>query len=434
MSTEGKSVCVVVLGDVGRSPRMQYHSLSLAKEGFNVDIIGYEGSEPLPELVNNPRVVFRYLSRCPDFQEYCPRLLAYALKVLWQSITLLFVLLFKRRSDHVLVQNPPAIPALGICWFYTLIMCSNYIIDWHNYGFSIMALTLGNKHNLVRISSWFEGFCGRRASANLCVTLAMKEDLKSRWNINAVTLYDRPAECFKPISLLEQHQFFMRLGKEHSVFNQESDLTKSTFTEEKADGSVVLRADRPGLVVSSTSWTEDEDFSVLLSALQDYETACSSGTSSLPSLVCAITGKGPLKQHYCNIIERNSWRNVQVVTPWLHPDDYPRLLASADLGVSLHTSSSGLDLPMKVVDMFGCGLPVLAYDFPCLKELVRHGENSYKFKNTQELSTLLQSWFEGFPNNPSQNAINLQFRRQLESYRELHWHENWMFSAFSLFT
>ena len=38
-----KSVCIVVLGDTGRSPRMQYHATSFATEGFDVDLVGYGG-------------------------------------------------------------------------------------------------------------------------------------------------------------------------------------------------------------------------------------------------------------------------------------------------------------------------------------------------------------------------------------------------------
>jgi len=37
------SVQVLVLGDIGRSPRMQYHALSIAKYGGRVDLIGYLG-------------------------------------------------------------------------------------------------------------------------------------------------------------------------------------------------------------------------------------------------------------------------------------------------------------------------------------------------------------------------------------------------------
>lgn len=40
---EDEHIQILVVGDVGRSPRMQYHALSVAKHGRNVDIVGYKG-------------------------------------------------------------------------------------------------------------------------------------------------------------------------------------------------------------------------------------------------------------------------------------------------------------------------------------------------------------------------------------------------------
>ena len=45
-SGESVSVQVLVLGDIGRSPRMQYHALSIARHGGRVDLIGYHGMQP----------------------------------------------------------------------------------------------------------------------------------------------------------------------------------------------------------------------------------------------------------------------------------------------------------------------------------------------------------------------------------------------------
>lgn len=41
------TVQILVLGDIGRSPRMQYHALSIAKGGGQVDIVGYHGQDLL---------------------------------------------------------------------------------------------------------------------------------------------------------------------------------------------------------------------------------------------------------------------------------------------------------------------------------------------------------------------------------------------------
>ena len=47
---KGRRVCVCVLGDIGRSPRMQYHALSLLSEGAELSLVAYEGENLVPPL------------------------------------------------------------------------------------------------------------------------------------------------------------------------------------------------------------------------------------------------------------------------------------------------------------------------------------------------------------------------------------------------
>ncbi|KAG6456830.1 hypothetical protein O3G_MSEX009985 [Manduca sexta] len=430
-----KTAKVVVLGDIGRSPRMQYHALSLANSGLNVNIISYVETAPLTEILENPSI--RITKLHPLVFERGPKLVRYAAKAIWQAVSLLLTLFMSGKCDFLLCQNPPAIPTLPICRFYCLVTRTVFVIDWHNYAFSIMAMALDQDHFLVRIARNIEKFFGQSSQHNLCVTYAMKEDLLQNWNIVTSVLYDRPPKIFHPISTEEKHIWFLKISQQYPEFassgqEQAGDVTERTAFTQVANGQVELRGDRPGLLFSSTSWTPDEDFSILMEALQVYETTFNL-TNKLPKLICVITGKGPMKEHYAKQIRDKSWKHVKVVMPWLEATDYPTMVASADLGVCLHTSSSGLDLPMKVVDMYGAGLPVCAFDFLCLDELVENGVNGHTFKNSDELSKQIVRWFEDFPVNEKQNKIAERMRRELVKFQESRWEENWNLRAKKIF-
>ncbi len=227
----------------------------------------------------------------------------------------------------------------------------------------------------------YEFFFGRFATVNFTVTHAMARRLQHTYRVPTpiVALHDRPAAHFRPLSPDERARFL------------------SSFAPTTAYADAIL-AGAMRLVVSSTSWTADEDFSMLLDALVAYSAAAaaaatrqapssSSSSSSLPrrrqpplpAILAIITGKGPLRQHYLERIAAleaqgklgggsgsggsgsGSSAGVTVVAAWLPLRDYAALLGAADLGVSLHVSSSGVDLPMKVLDMFGAGLPVVGW-------------------------------------------------------------------------
>ncbi|XP_021493032.1 chitobiosyldiphosphodolichol beta-mannosyltransferase isoform X1 [Meriones unguiculatus] len=428
-------VVVVVLGDVGRSPRMQYHALSLAQSGFSVTLLGFYNSKPRDELLQNDRIQIVKLTELQSLGAG-PRILQYGVKVVFQAVYLLWKLLCTDPAAYVFLQNPPGLPAIAVCWFVGCICGSKLVIDWHNYGYSIMGLVHGPRHPIVLLAKWYEKFFGRLSHLNLCVTNAMREDLAENWRVRAVTVYDKPPSFFKETPLELQHELFMKLSRTYSPFQScsgpsDPNMERSAFTERDCQNGVVRRLDgRPALLVSSTSWTEDEDFSILLGALEKFEQLTLS-EDSLPSLVCVITGKGPLREHYRHLISQKHLKHVQFCTPWLEAEDYPLLLGSADLGVCLHMSSSGLDLPMKVVDMFGCCLPVCAVNFKCLHELVRHGENGLVFRDAEELATQLQMLFSNFPDPAGKLS---QFRKKLRQSEQLRWDESWQRTVLPLVT
>lgn len=312
----------------------------------------------------DPRIYVNKMTPFPDLQ--LPRLVKYIFKIFWSILSLLSIFFSVKRADLLMLQNPPGIPALALCYLYCKVVKAKFIIDWHNYTYSIMALDSSPQSFIVRFAKKIEFYFGSKSDLNFCVTEAMKQDLRENWDIEAKVLYDRPPEKFQPIDIKRKHEMFYKLAKTYSEFKapQSKDFDEVTaFTTKSKEDEVKLRDDRPGLIVSSTSWTPDEDFQILLDALILYEETAKGDEVKYPKLICIITGKGPQKEMYKTKIAEIKLKFVKIITPWLEAEDYPLILALADLGVCLHYSSSGLDLPMKVVDMFGCGLPVCAMNF-----------------------------------------------------------------------
>jgi len=186
---------------------------------------------------------------------------------------------------------------------------------------------------------------------------------------------------------------------------------------------------RAAVLVSSTSWTEDEDFGMLLSAVAKYDEMREigvGGAQGLPPLVLLITGKGPLKAFYEQEIAKMGLRHVAIYTLWLAAEDYPKVLASADIGISLHTSSSKLDLPMKVVDMLGAGLPVCALTYPTLTELLpADGSRGCHFEDGEGLLRLLKELLTDFPTDNEDSQLARMKRNIIHVMQDDSWDNAW---------
>ena len=364
---------------------MQYHAASLADAGSDVDLIGLDGTEVIPAVASNRRI---QVHRLPD-RGFAGRakggisrfVFGSAMRSVRQGIGLLMALLRIPKPDTILVQNPPAIPTLFVAWLASRLRRARFVIDWHNLSHTIAAVKVGDRHRAVKAIARSERRWSRRADAHLAVSKALAEWLAREYGVKAAVVYDRPGAAFTRPSADEAEELWRRISAEE----------KLGFT-------------RPPLVVCPTSWTPDEDFDLVLEALERTERqlkrdAASNGDGrsggdkpsglSSPALLVILTGRGALRESFEARAARRNFTTIAVKTLWLEPADYPKLIGMADLGLCLHQSSSGLDLPMKLADLRGCGVPVAVFDYaPVLSEVMASGQQGVTFHDPGALSTV----------------------------------------------
>jgi beta-1,4-mannosyltransferase len=405
---------VVALADLGRCARMQYHARALAECGLEVDLVGLEGT-PLPRAVSErPQVAVHRLT--PSTSRYArPLPLGYAGVALGDALRMA-VRLWRclrglERPDLVIVQNPPAFPTLVVAWLAVGAARNvRFVIDWHNLGYSLLQKRLGRWHPAVRVARWLERRDGRRADVNLCVSRGMAAFLERAFGLRRVhVLYDRPAAAFAPLDTRARDAFRQILF-----------------------GRMGIRSEPTGFIVCPSSWTEDEDFDVVIDAVIDLEERirgweAGDARRRFPQLVILVTGDGRRRAEFERRFAGLPAHRVQLRARWLEPDEYASVVGSADLGLCLHRSTSGLDIPMKVADLFGAGVPVCALDYGrCLAERVRHADNGLLFSNARQLSDILFDLFERYP--ADQTSLD-RLRQGARRAARPTWEEGWLREA-----
>lgn len=404
-------VAVVVLGDVARSPRMVYHALALADAGIDVDLIGYADTPLDATTARHPRIHLHAIPAPARAGSGAAFVARGAWRVARQSGQLLRLLAALPRPDAVLVQNPPAVPTLLVAWLAARTRRARLIVDWHNFGYAMLTLRLPPRHPVVRLARAYEGAAGRLADHHLCVSRAMAGTLAAELGIrDAIVLHDRPAARFTPVDAQGRRALRARF----------------------APALALPALDRPAAwIVSPTSWTADEDVGLLVEAAARYDEALARHGAAHPDLIVTVTGEGPLRAQWRDRMARLGLRRVHLRAHWLAADDYPRFLAAADLGVSVHRSTSGCDLPMKIADLHGAGVPVCALDYgPCLAEMLEPGEERLRFTTAEGLARHLLRLLEGFPEAATELAAA---RAALERDRTARWHDTWDATVAPLF-
>ncbi len=346
---------------------MQFHAYALAESGVAVDLVGLSGAAPAAAVGSHPRITCHAVVDRQTSGAFASTIG----RVARIGVSFTRCLSTLPAPDVVLVQLPPAVPGAVCAWAWARWHRARLVIDWHNLGWTLLQLGAWRAEAVSGLRA-IERWLGRRGDGHLAVSKALSSHVATWLDLPDVprVLYDRAPEWLRPADAGTAARLRACLLAAHDM---------------PAADSVLL--------VSPTSWTRDEAMDLLFDAADAIERRVGA-VPDLPHVLFLATGQGPGRALFdARVVARRRGGRVTVASTWVAADDYPALLTAADAGVCLHRSSSGLDLPMKIADMHGVGLPVLALRYPALTERLTDGVNAMMFDDAATLAELVASWW-----------------------------------------
>lgn len=319
---------------------MLRHAEAAVEHGIVVEMIGFAG-ERLPEAAAGVRT-----TRIPGFEwmrSRAPgaRVAVAAARQAMLALVLAARLLTKKRPSTILLQTPPLLPAAPLLFAYAWLVRARLVLDWHNSTAAMLEKRFG-RNGLTRIVAAIE----RRAARTTRFHLAVSSHMAAFIGPDAAILRDRAPARFTP-------------------------------------GVRKPGANAPALFVVPSSFSIDDDFDLFLDALRE----CDGQMTEPGRATIVLTGYGERRVPVMRSITRLALTRVTVTNEWLSEAGFVAVLQSADAGISLHRSASGLDLPIKIEEFLACGTTVLALDYGGALDEVE--APILRFRSAGELASLM---------------------------------------------
>lgn len=228
------------------------------------------------------------------------------------------------KTDIVLAINPP-ITTIFSAWVIALLRRAPLVVGIQDIWPDCVILVgqLRNKF-LIRISKWMERIQYRIASEIIVLSQEMKNNLETkRVPAQKITLISNWADPQRVKPQPRDEKFLKR----HQL----------------DDRLIILFAGNHGF-----------------NAALEFVLAAAEEIKSIPNVEFLLVGEGNVKKELVDQARMMELKNVRFL-PTQSEDEYPKMLASADIGlVTLRKTLGDLSLPSKVFTLMAAGKPILA--------------------------------------------------------------------------